>query len=1235
MDQLRTETAKASAHAAHVQAHTQQTPPLVTWNLGLWNVRSLKPDDTVISINECMRRLGLDVLYLTETHISEVKEQQGKDSSFFNSGVKLGSRELQGVGFLVNNKHLVGDYTFTGYSDRVARLSIPTDKSPLNFVVCYAPTESNGTDEEMNDFYRDLEKAISDKQGDHLIIGGDFNCRIGRDEEPLRKVVGRWTGQVITSDHGERLIDFCHQRNLRICNTFFNNTLLKRTTWTHPQTKRRETLDFFIASEDTFKRFLVVKGRPAEDCGSDHDLLEARAVIQDKPKRIRRLAIPKRKARLNPFVIKEHMAPFQDCVRVNINTLERDGNRGWKHTEEAIQKSLKEVLPRKQRKSPDWFVRAESTCVPLLKARTGAKKAMHQNNTDATRSAFRDAKKNFRKHVKKCKSDNLLRIGEEIEASQEKHDSHQVKLLMQELLKESAAKGDSRLGQRKPLISDADLRDHYQAVFNKQSPVDRLADLVNLPADMSLDEPPTAAEVQIAVEGLSNNKAPGTNNIPAEAFKCGGQRLIERLAQDFKDIWPLPGEEATLPQEWQEAQVFTLYKGKGPRSDPNSYRGIFLLDVAGKILAKVVSNRLKLLTEKVLPDTQFGFRESRSCMQAIFVVRQVQQAARYKKQNLVAAAVDLEKAFDSIPRNAIWQCLTAIGTPPRLVEIVKGFHKNSKGFINHEEFAMTRGVRQGCILGPILFNIFFHFLIKQAGLSQGILLNTVSKCDIPIKLAPSKRIELIDVEYADDQFIFGSSKMDLEANLQRLDAVSSPMGVNVSTSKTKIIWLSEGTITDEEAAKQVTIKGQVLQETTSFCYLGQTISPEGSIDVEVASRIRSAKGKLSAIGPVLQSSRISEKSKVAIIKQVVFPALLYGSETWNTTATDENRIAAFLNLCRLKVIGKTRFDHLTTQHLEARISFPKVRTLLAKRRLNFYSSLMSETAPILARDMISVEVLQGKKVGGRKIQAWTARLSGDADWMKTDQLDREEFLRKLVLIGRTAETALSRKRQVAELMAKEEPDALAPRLVQVRVKLIQCEDAECHHMFAEEREMRRHMRLCHRDQAGSDPEEDPDPERPFRCQLCCMAYKTIGWYNRHMASSHPQIIAQNVASPPAPPPPPPPHTQTNAHLDVVQPVIIPQSFMPQHTQPTNPPITIGPQATPQPQIPPQDQSELIVPPGPPYHCPFRGCHYICGSQKAILHHGASKHGWNLTSCKPSQKRETKEQAAARGAGGGT
>jgi len=179
---------------------------------------------------------------------------------------------------------------------------------------------------------------------------------------------------------------------------------------------------------------------------------------------------------------------------------------------------------------------------------------------------------------------------------------------------------------------------------------------------------------------------------------------------------------------------------------------------------------------------------------------------------------------------------------------------------------------------------------------------------------------------------------------------------------------------------------------------------------------------------------------------------------------------------------------------------------------------MSNKAPVLARDMLSVEVTKGKKVGGRSIQSWNKRILGDVEWMNNKEQNDQEFLQKLITIGQTAETPDLRKEQLQSLMTEIESTEQAPRLVHTRHRGVRCEDPDCHHMFAEEREMRRHMRTCHA-LPEVEVEEVANPEYPFKCQYCTMKYKVLGWFQRHMAKSHPQIplLLPQAAPPPLTP----------------------------------------------------------------------------------------------------------------------
>ena len=111
-----------------------------------------------------------------------------------------------------------------------------------------------------------------------------------------------------------------------------------------------------------------------------------------------------------------------------------------------------------------------------------------------------------------------------------------------------------------------------------------------LPVMEELDAPPTVEELSKAIDSLASGKAPGSDSIPPEVIKAGKQSsLLEHLHVLLLQCW----EEGTMPQDMRDANIITLYKNKGERSDCNNYRGISLLSIVGKTFARVVLNRLR------------------------------------------------------------------------------------------------------------------------------------------------------------------------------------------------------------------------------------------------------------------------------------------------------------------------------------------------------------------------------------------------------------------------------------------------------------------------------------------------------------------------------------------------------------------------------------------------------------------------------------------------------------------
>ena len=173
----------------------------------------------------------------------------------------------------------------------------------------------------------------------------------------------------------------------------------------------------------------------------------------------------------------------------------------------------------------------------------------------------------------------------------------------------------------------------------------------------TLGSMPQSKEVEKALSKLENGKAAGNSNIMPEMLKVG--RRNEDFVGMFTDlvsvVWEenrVPWEENRVPQEWVDAIIVPIPK-KGNLHCCDNWRGVALLDVVGKVVARIVQNRLQVLAERELPESQCGFRRGRSCTDMIFMVRQLAGKAIEHQTKQYFVFVDLRKAYDSVPREAL------------------------------------------------------------------------------------------------------------------------------------------------------------------------------------------------------------------------------------------------------------------------------------------------------------------------------------------------------------------------------------------------------------------------------------------------------------------------------------------------------------------------------------------------------------------------------------------------------
>ena len=251
--------------------------------------------------------------------------------------------------------------------------------------------------------------------------------------------------------------------------------------------------------------------------------------------------------------------------------------------------------------------------------------------------------------------------------------------------------------------------EYLQNLLNKVHTTDPgfLDDLPTLPIIQKLDDPPSFDEVEKAMISLKDNKTACPYNIPADVIRYGGWALHIRLHNFILDCW----SAKCLLQQWKNANIILVHKQKGDRAECGNSRGISLLSVAGKVLAKIMLIRLlEHVVDLVLPESQCGFRRGRSTIYMIFSARQLQEKCREQHQDLYLAFVDLTKAFDTFNRDLRWNILRKFGCPPTFIAILQQFHSGMCAQIvmagsQSSSFTVEVGVTQGCVLAPFIFNL--------------------------------------------------------------------------------------------------------------------------------------------------------------------------------------------------------------------------------------------------------------------------------------------------------------------------------------------------------------------------------------------------------------------------------------------------------------------------------------------------------------------------------------------------
>ena len=169
--------------------------------------------------------------------------------------------------------------------------------------------------------------------------------------------------------------------------------------------------------------------------------------------------------------------------------------------------------------------------------------------------------------------------------------------------------------------------------------------------------------------------------------------------------------------------VFIPIPKKGKAKECSNYCTIALISHASKVTLKILQARLQQYVKHELPDVQAGFRKDRGTRDQIANIRWIIAKSREFQKNIYFCFTDYAKAFDGVDHNKLWKILKEMGISDHLACLLRNLYGGQEATVRTghgatDWFQIRKGVRQGCILLPCLFNLYAEYIMRNAGLDE-------------------------------------------------------------------------------------------------------------------------------------------------------------------------------------------------------------------------------------------------------------------------------------------------------------------------------------------------------------------------------------------------------------------------------------------------------------------------------------------------------------------------------------
>lgn len=1001
-------------------------------------LRGLKLRVGTVNVGTMARRSGeiVDMVARRKLDFCCVQETRWKGGSARTMGVDggrykffwVGCEEgVSGVGVLVSEKWIDKVIEVKRVSERMMVLRVIIGRSVLNLVTVYAPQVGRPQTEKEEFFIMLGRELLEIGIGERVVVCGDLNGHVGREADGYEGVHGGF-GWGERNQEGEMLLEFADAMEMVVANTCFTKDTTKLVTFESGGNKT--VVDYVLVRKSDRAMVKDVKVIRGEPCIPQHKLLVCVLIVDNHVKSRNKDFVSKCKV----WKLKEAEVQGDFYERVRERASKRaegeDVEELWKGLKDSLKGAADEACGRTKgppRHKETWWWNAETAEVVAEKRRMyGIWKTTKE---EKDKVAYQQIKVRAKRVIAKAQAEERQKFGEMLEREDEQRKVFRVAKQIIGKNKDVVGGGCIKDENGKIVVEDEQIKEVWKKYFEKLLNEEFSWDRDKLDAVNAVSGPCeriSLAEVKVAIAKAKTGKAAGPSGVVVDMVKAAG----DVGEQWVTDICNAVVRDGHIPDDWKKSWMVSVYKGKGNALECGSYRGIKLLDQVHKILERVIEARIRNRVN--LDEMQFGFRPGRGTTDAIFIVRQVQEKFLAKHKEVWMAFIDLEKAFDRVPREVLWWALRHVGVEEWIVNIIKAMYDGATTSIKlssgvSQEFEVKVGVHQGSVLSPLLF-----IIVMQA-------LSDKFKEGLPWELL-----------YADDLSLIAESEEKLMDKIMRWKTGMEEKGLRVNLGKTKILkcqggvgqvedsgkwpcgvcrkgvgsnsikctgckkWIHkrcsgvkgnrqdsleflcqkciDGLKGGEEVVREFVLEtGDKLEIVDRFCYLGDMIGKGGGAEEASITRARCAWSKFRELLPLLVGKGASLNLKGKIYKACVQRVLVYGSETWAMKVEDMRRLERTERMMIRWMCGVTLKNSTSSQELRERLHVDCVTEVVRRGRLRWFGHVERKEKDdwvAACRDL----VIDGTKGKGRGRKTWVECVKDDLKELglkKEYTMDRE------------------------------------------------------------------------------------------------------------------------------------------------------------------------------------------------------------------------------------------------------